>query len=268
MKTFMAHRTAVAVRSAAAVAVLALAPAMAALSVSPAAAQPTEDTVATDMGDLVVHPIHHAAMMLTWNGLNILIDPAPPPGGGGGGDVTAEYTAIPTPDLILVTDIHGDHMSADILAALSGDAPIVVPQAVADQLPEALSARIQVLANGESTTIEGIGIEAVAMYNLTEDRLQFHDKGRGNGYVLTIGGKRIYISGDTEDIPEMRALENIDVAFICMNLPYTMTVEQAADAVREFQPVITYPYHYGMSDVNAFSDMVGDASDVRLLKWY
>jgi L-ascorbate metabolism protein UlaG (beta-lactamase superfamily) len=236
----------------------------------PASAQEmmTEDTIATSQGDLVVHPIHHASTMLTWNGMNILVDPAPPSGAAEGADVTSEYAAMPAPDLILVTDIHGDHMNADILGAVAGDAPIVVPQAVADKLPDDLKDQAEVLANGETRTVADIEIEAVPMYNTTEDRLKYHEKGRGNGYVLTLGDKRIYFAGDTEDIPEMRGLTNIDAAFVPMNLPYTMTVDQAADAVKEFKPTVVYPYHYGDSDVNAFQTMVGDASDVRLLKWY
>ncbi len=108
------------------------------------------------------------------------------------------------------------------------------------------------------------------MYNLTADRLKFHDKGRGNGYVLTLGGKRVYLSGDTEDILEMRALKNIDVAFVCMNLPYTMTVDQAASAVREFKPKIVYPYHYRGSDLEKFKTAVGSdlGVDVRIRDWY
>jgi L-ascorbate metabolism protein UlaG (beta-lactamase superfamily) len=108
------------------------------------------------------------------------------------------------------------------------------------------------------------------MYNTTPDRSKFHDKGRGNGYVLTLGGKRLYISGDTEDIPEMRALKNIDVAFVCMNLPYTMTVEQAASAVREFKPRVVYPYHHRGSDLAKFKQLVGQdpAIEVRIREWY
>jgi L-ascorbate metabolism protein UlaG (beta-lactamase superfamily) len=115
-----------------------------------------------------------------------------------------------------------------------------------------------------------LSVEAVPMYNLTPDRLQYHDKGRGNGYVVTLGGRRVYISGDTEDIPEMRALEDIDVAFVCFNLPYTMTEEQAASAVREFAPTIVYPYHYRGSDVERFTELVGsDAGvEVRTGGWY
>ncbi len=228
-----------------------------------------DNVIATSMGDLIIHPIHHASMMLEWNDMNILIDPAPPPGGAPEGvDATAEFTALPEPDLILVTDIHGDHLSADVLSAVSGAAPIVAPQAVSDELPDALQVMTQVVANGETVTVQGVEIEAVPMYNLTEDRLMYHDPGRGNGYVLNLGGTRVYIAGDTEDIPEMRALTDIDVAFVPMNLPYTMTPEQAADAVVEFQPTVVYPYHYGMSDLNVFVANVGDASEIRLLEWY
>jgi len=108
------------------------------------------------------------------------------------------------------------------------------------------------------------------MYNLTEERLRFHDKGRGNGYLVTFGGTRVYISGDTEDIPEMRSLEDIDVAFVCFNLPYTMTEDQAASAVLEFAPTVVYPYHYRGSDVAEFARLVGADSgiEVRLREWY
>jgi len=198
-----------------------------------------DNVIPTDSGDLIVQPIHHGSLMLAWNGTNILIDPAPAPGSDSQ-DPVAEYTAMDAPNLILVTDIHGDHMNADILAAVSANATVVAPQAVADQLPEAVRSKTQVLANGETTTVAGVAIEAVPMYNISPDRLQYHEKGRGNGYVLTMGGKRIYVAGDTEDIPEMRALQNIDAAFLPMNLPYTMTPEQSADAVREFRPAVVF----------------------------
>jgi L-ascorbate metabolism protein UlaG (beta-lactamase superfamily) len=116
--------------------------------------------------------------------------------------------------------------------------------------------------------VQGVELEGVPMYNLTAERLKNHTKGRGNGYIATFGGKRIYLSGDTEDIPEMRALKNIDVAFVCFNLPYTMTEEQAASAVREFKPRIVYPYHYRGSDLEKFKNLVGTASEVRLRDWY
>ncbi|MEX0852994.1 MAG: MBL fold metallo-hydrolase [Bauldia sp.] len=225
-----------------------------------------DDKIATASGDAVIHPFHHASMMVTWNGLNILIDPAP--AFGAEGDVTAEYTAMPALSLILVTHEHGDHFNVDILTAVAGAATIVVPQAVADKMPDGLKAKARVMANGDKATVAGIEIEAAPAYNITADRLQYHPKGRDNGYVVTLGGKRLYVAGDSEDIPEMRALTNIDAAFVPMNLPYTMDVDHAADAVKAFKPAVVYPYHYGESDVGAFTAAVGEASEVRLLKWY
>lgn len=244
------------------------APAPPPVAEAPPAPAMDSNVVATSMGDLVIHPVHHASMLLEWNGLNILVDPAPMPGGQEVPAAIAEFSALGEPSLTLVTDVHGDHLSAEVLAAVSSAAPIVAPQAVADELPADLQALTQVVANGETITVEGISIEAIPMYNLTEDRLQYHEPGRGNGYVLTLGDTRVYIAGDTEDIPEMRALMDIDVAFVPMNLPYTMTPEAAASAVAEFAPTIVYPYHYGMSDLDVFEMGVGDASEVRRLAWY
>ena len=127
------------------------------------------------------------------------------------------------------------------------------------------------LSNGETTEIEDLQVEAVPMYNLTDGRLQYHEKGVGNGYVLDLEGTRVYIAGDTEDIPEMRALEQVDLAFVCMNLPYTMTPEQAASAVLEFRPGVVYPYHYRGQDPGVFQTLVEAASqeiEVRLRDWY
>jgi L-ascorbate metabolism protein UlaG (beta-lactamase superfamily) len=221
----------------------------------------TGDRIATDMGDLVIHPVGHATFVMGWNDQTIYVDPV-----GDG------LSGLPAPDLILVTDVHGDHLNAETLQAVAqADTTIVAPAAVAEQLPADLQAKTTIIANGEEREIMGIGIEGIPMYNLTEERLQYHDKGRGNGYVVTLGGRRIYISGDTEDIPEMRALEDIDAAFVCFNLPYTMTEEQAASAVREFAPTIAYPYHYRGSDVEEFASLVGTDSgvEVRVLDgWY
>jgi len=141
---------------------------------------------------------------------------------------------------------------------------------VVEQLPPELKARTTALAGGESKSVSELKIEATPAYNLAPERAKFHAKGRGVGYVLTLGDKRVYLSGDTEDIPEMRALKNIDVAFLCMNLPYTMTVDQAAKAVREFRPKIVYPYHCRGSDLEQFKKLVGgDAGvEVRIREWY
>lgn len=223
-----------------------------------------QDTIKTEKGELAIVPIQHATFVMKWGGKTVFVDPT------GGADA---FKGQGKPDLILVTDIHGDHFDPKTLAALrTSDTMFVAPGAVAEKMG-AEKTGVTILPNGEKTKAGEIGIEAVPMYNLTSERKNFHTKDRGNGYVLTMGGKRIYISGDTEDIPEMRALKDIDVAFVCMNLPYTMDVEHAADAVLAFKPKIVYPYHYRgkeMSDVEKFKSLVAkDKSiEVRLLPWY
>ncbi|GGG04927.1 metal-dependent hydrolase [Dokdonia pacifica] len=214
-----------------------------------------------------IHPISHATMVLQWGDTTIYIDPV------GGAEVFAAY---PQPDLILVTDIHGDHLNVKTIEGLdTSKAKIMVPQAVADKMPEAFVPQLDVLNNGDSKERFGFSVEAIPMYNLREEALKFHTKGRGNGYVIEKDGTRVYISGDTEDIPEMRALKNIDAAFVCMNLPYTMTEVSAADAVLEFAPKTMYPYHYrgteGLSDVANFKTIVNKgnpAINVVQLDWY
>lgn len=221
----------------------------------------TGDRFDSEQGEIIVHPINHATFVISWSGKTIYVDPV-----GGAG----KFEGLPKPDLVLVTDIHGDHLSAETLQSVTqANSQIVAPEAVAKTFSSTLSEKTTVLRNGESKTLSDIKIEAIPMYNLTPDRLKFHSKGRGNGYVLTLGKKRFYISGDTEDIPEMRALKNIDVAFVCMNLPYTMTVDQAADAVRAFKPKVVYPYHYRGSDLEKFKTLVGDSGiEVRIRDWY
>ena len=229
-----------------------------------------DDQIATSKGNLVIHPFHHASMLFTWDGKHILVDPAPPLGGPQPADITAEYKAVPTPDVILVTHEHPDHFNVKILEAVAGAKTIVVTcQDVFDKLPADLKAKAKVLPDGASTTVDGIPLTAVPAYNTTPDRMKFHPESRhDDGYLLTLGGKRVYIAGDTEETPAMKALKAIDVAFLPMNLPYTMTIEQAAQAVKDFKPKVVYPYHYRGSDVQAFKKLVGNAADVRLLKWY
>ncbi len=216
---------------------------------------------------LVITPVEHATAVLEWNNITIYIDPV------GGLSAFSNYKQ---PDLILITDIHGDHFSLETLEALATEkAKIIVPQVVANEMPEKFTPQLDVLNNGDSKERFGMTIEAIPMYNLREEALAFHVKGRGNGYVLTIGDERIYFSGDTEGIPEMRTLKNIDKAFICMNLPYTMTEESAASAVLEFMPKQVYPYHYRgrpeVSDVAKFQQLIqkGNPSiEVIQLDWY
>lgn len=215
-------------------------------------------------GDLTIQPVMHASLVLTYNGKSIYVDPA-------GED--SLFKGLTAPNLILITDIHGDHLDPKTLAAINtANATLVVPQAVADKLPAEMDKqKVVILKNGDKTEQEGISIAAIPMYNLPEAPDAFHTKGRGNGYVLTIGGKHVYISGDTEDIPEMRALKNIDIAFVCMNLPYTMDVAQAAQGVLAFKPKVIYPYHYRGQDVNNFKSLVNVGNkdiEVRLRNWY
>lgn len=225
------------------------------------------ETVAVQSSAVKIHPVHHSALVLEWNSLTVYVDPH---------DGAERFKGFAPPDLILITDIHGDHMDPKTLVALDrSGAGITAPQAVVEQLPQDLKAITSVLANGARTEVKGIGVEAVPMYNMPDPNDPRHPKGRGNGYVLTLGGERIYISGDTEDIPEMRALRDIDVAFVCMNLPYTMTVEQAASGVLAFKPRVVYPYHYRgkeeMSDVQRFKRLVNEGDpkiEVRLVDWY
>jgi L-ascorbate metabolism protein UlaG (beta-lactamase superfamily) len=225
------------------------------------------DMITTTMGQLSIQPINHASLILTVKGLTVYADPS------GGAD---KFKGFAAPDAILITDIHGDHFDINTIDAIkTANTVLIVPQVVADKLPDADKAKMVVLHNGDNTTWSGISIAAIPMYNLPESPTAMHTKGRGNGYVLGIGGKNVYLSGDTQGIPEMRALKNIDVAFVCMNLPYTMTVNEAADAVLAFKPKIVYPYHYrgkdGLSDVNEFKKLVEAGNkniEVRLRNWY
>ena len=240
----------------------------------PAMSAPNDDTIATAKGALEIHAIHHASLLLIWNGKHVLVDPAPVSGGPKEVDVTAPYKALPKPDLIVITHIHGDHFNVPILEAVAGpNTSIAAPQSVYDAMPADLKAKTKVMKNGDSNVMDAIPVEAVPAYNTSPDRMKFHSQGLGNGYVLVFGGKRIYIAGDTEETPELAHLPNIDVAFLPMNAPYTETVEAAAKWVKDFKPRIVYPYHYHnsdgtLSDVAAFKTQVGDASDVRLLNWY
>lgn len=222
------------------------------------AASHSADTFETSAGPVKVTPLQHASLMIEAGGKVIQVDPVGP-------DM---YTSLPKADLILITDIHGDHMSPPTIANLKqADTVIVAPAAVAKTVTDA-----QVLNNGESKKWGGWTIEAIPMYNLKRGPSPgsvFHTKGRGNGYVLTYGGKRFYLSGDTEGIPEMRALKNIDVAFVCMNLPYTMPPDEAAEAVKAFKPKVVYPYHYRGSDLSVFQKALeGTGIEVRLRDWY
>ena len=205
-----------------------------------------------------ITPIKHASFVLQAGATTIYVDPV--------GDAAA-FSGFAPPELILITHIHKDHLDPQLVATLKREQTQVIgPPTVTEQLGYGTTLR-----NGEANEMPELTIEAIAAYNTTVERLNFHPKARDNGYVLSRAGVRLYISGDTEDIPEMRDLRDIDIALLCMNLPYTMTVEQAADAVNAFKPKQVIPYHYrgkeGMSDVDAFERLV-TISKVRKLTWY
>jgi len=212
----------------------------------------------TSAGPVRITPLNHASTLIEAGGKFIYLDPAKP----------ADFSGKPKADLILITDIHGDHMDPDSIKAISKpDTEIFAPPAVVQTVTTA-----KPIANGETRTWHDWTVQAIPAYNLKRGPSAgklYHDKGRGNGYVLTYGGKRFYFSGDTEGVPEMRALKNIDVAFVCMNLPYTMPPEEAAEAVKAFHPKIVIPYHYRGSDLAVFEKALqGTGIEVRLLNWY
>ncbi|MFT5215200.1 MAG: L-ascorbate metabolism protein UlaG (beta-lactamase superfamily) [Glaciecola sp.] len=217
--------------------------------------------------ELLIHPISHGSLIIEYGDEMIYIDPV--------GEIE-DFKNFKRPTLILITDIHGDHLNLETLEHISDvDIPLLIPEAVNERFNEKVKGKRMVINNGETISIHGMDIEAIPMYNLREEALQFHEKGRGNGYVVNRKDTRIYISGDTEDIPEMRALKNIDIAFVCMNLPWTMTIESAADAVLEFKPQQVFPYHYrgtnGFSDIEKFKSIINSKNKtikVNLLEWY
>jgi L-ascorbate metabolism protein UlaG (beta-lactamase superfamily) len=212
----------------------------------------------TSAGMVKITPVQHASLMIEAGGQVIHLDPWS----------NGNYDGLPPADLILITDIHGDHMDPDSIKEITkADTEIISSAAVAQTVTAA-----KPIANGETKTWQSWTIETIPAYNIKRGPAPgklFHDKGRGNGYVLTYGGKRFYFSGDTEGVPEMRALKNIDVAFVCMNLPYTMPPDEAADAVKAFHPKIVIPYHYRGSDLSVFQKALeGTGIEVRLLEWY
>jgi len=231
------------------------------LAASAAHAQemPMADTLPTSAGDLVIHPIDHASLVLEFDGKAIYVDPV------GGAEL---YASLPAPSAILITHGHGDHFDVPTLEAIVGDAPLITNGDVHSKLPEALKANATAMANGEDGTILDIPIRAIAAHNTTEDRMNYHPVGVGNGYVLSFGDSQVYVAGDTEPTQDMLGLSDIAVAFLPMNLPYTMTPQQAVEAINTFMPAIIYPYHYGESDLSPLETDVVEGVEVRLRNWY
>lgn len=232
------------------------------LALVPGAARAQQNTVPASGGNITITPFQHASLQVEFGGKVIQVDPA-----------QGDFSKAKPGDVVLVTDIHGDHLNPDALAKVrKPGAPVVMPAAVQSQAGDKIPAPVEVLANGQTKTVAGIAIEAVPMYNLQRGPAAgqlFHTKGRGNGYIVTLGGKRVYFAGDTECTPEMKALKNIDVAFMPMNLPYTMPPSEAAECVKAFKPKVVFPYHYRGQNPEEFKDALkGEPVEVRLLKWY
>ncbi|HMJ11665.1 MAG TPA: MBL fold metallo-hydrolase [Polyangiaceae bacterium] len=226
-------------------------------AVEAGAALAAADSFETTGGPVNIHPLQHATFFMDVAGKIVWLDPA--------GEKTPGQ---PKADVILISDIHGDHLDAKAVERLKKTGTRVLgPRAVAEQLPGT-----DAIANGETRDLGFMKVEAVPMYNLKRGPAPgklFHDKGRGNGYVLSVGDKRVYVSGDTECIPEMKALRSIDVAFVCMNVPYTMPPNEAAECVRAFRPKVLYPYHYRGSNLEELDTVLaGTGVDVRKRNWY
>ena len=212
------------------------------------------DTFSTSNGDLTITFLGHGSLMFNYDGKVIHVDPF--------GRV-ANYDSLPKADLILITHDHGDHLDPDAIKAIKKTTTkIILTQTCREKLGSGA-----VMKNGDKLDILGLAIEAVPAYNIKHVRSEgnpYHPKGQGNGYVVTFGDKRVYIAGDTENIPEMADLGNIDIAFIPMNLPYTMTPEMAADAARMIHPKILYPYHYGETDTSELLKLLQDDKDIEV----
>jgi L-ascorbate metabolism protein UlaG (beta-lactamase superfamily) len=213
-----------------------------------------KDVISTSAKDLEITFIGHGTLMLTYGELIIHIDPW---------SRLADYSKFPKADMILLTHHHGDHLDADAIQKIRTENTVVVlTQLCTEQIHDGI-----IMHNGDIDTIQGIEVHAVPAYNIVHKRENgefFHPKGEGNGYVMTFGDKRIYIAGDTENTPEMKALEQIDIAFLPMNLPYTMTPEMVADAVKAFKPKVLYPYHYGETDTSEILELLKDNPDVEV----
>ncbi len=213
-----------------------------------------KDTIKTSKGNLEITFIGHASLMFRFDNKNIFIDPW---------SKLADYSKFPKADLIVLTHHHGDHLDLSAIEKIKTDKTIIVCTKLCEEkIPEGI-----VMNNGDEKTVDGIDIKAIPAYNMVHKRDNgepFHPKGEGNGYIITFGDKKVYIAGDTENTPEMKALKNIDIAFLPMNLPYTMTPEMVANAVKSFKPKILYPYHTGDTDISKLVDLMKDTKKVEV----
>jgi L-ascorbate metabolism protein UlaG (beta-lactamase superfamily) len=216
-----------------------------------------KDIIKTSSGDLIITFIGHASLMFEFNGLIIHIDPVMR---------EADYAKLPDADIILVTHEHGDHLDLTAIKhILKEDCPVIMTQTCLNNLEDFKPAIV--MRNGEVKTFKSITVEAIPAYNIEHKRPDgepFHPKGQGNGYILTFGNLRVLVAGDTENTPEIKELKNIDIAFLPMNLPYTMTPEMVADAAKSFRPKILYPYHYGNTNTNELVELLKSEKDIEV----
>ena len=222
----------------------------------------TGDHLPSSDGDILIRPINHASFLLQWKNIAIYCDPV---------GSASLYSTLPKADVVIISHSHSDHWSSSTVSSIrnTSGCAIFAPQAVANAMNTTLRPLTTIMANNTSASIRGFSISAIPAYNSN------HPVGSGNGYVLTIAGTRLYFSGDTGDIPETRALTNIDAAFLCMNIPFTMNVSSAVSVVRAFRPRIIYPYHYrnqdnSLADLRLFEDLVSTdlGIEVRTRPWY
>ena len=217
-----------------------------------------KDTIQTNAGDLEITFIGHGTLMLRFNGKIIHVDPW---------GQLADYTQMPKADIILITHEHRDHLDPKAIENVrTGKTILILTKICAKQIEGGT-----VMNNGDTQEIDGINIEAVPAYNIEHQRspgIPFHPRGDGNGYIVTFGGKRVYIAADTESTPELKAIKNIDIAFLPMNLPYTMTPEMVADASKALKPKILYPYHFGDTDTTKLTELLKNeqAIEIRIRK--
>jgi L-ascorbate metabolism protein UlaG (beta-lactamase superfamily) len=212
------------------------------------------DLIDTKAGALTITFVGHGTLMFTFDGKTVHVDPV---------SREADYRQMPKADLVLVTHAHGDHLDTEAIeAVLKKDTVVVVAEVCARAVKGAA-----VMKNGETKTVAGLEVAAVPAYNIVHKRpngAPFHPKGRGNGYIITFGDKKVYVAGDTENTPEMKALKGIDLAFLPMNLPYTMTPEMVAEAAKAFRPKVLYPYHFGETDTAKLTALLEGEKDIEV----
>ncbi len=212
------------------------------------------DVIPTSAGPLKITFLGHASLRFTFGAMEIYFDPF---------SRLADYSKLPKADVIFITHEHGDHLDPRAIADVRTEKTLLVlTEACAGQITGGI-----VMKNGDTRTVAGLKVEAVPAYNLVHKRENdqpFHPQGRGNGYLLTFGEKRVYVAGDTENIPEMKTLRGIECAFLPMNLPYTMTPEMVADGAKAFRPRILYPYHYGDTNVSKLEPLMSGEKEIEV----